>query len=206
MSQETISTKQKLLEVAEELFATKGVEATLVGDIVQGAGQRNPSALRYHFGSREGVLQAILEKHLQRIEERRARLLADWPDPGPTTPRDAVELAVLPLAELLAEESGRRYLRILGQTMYELTPDQLDGVEKYPSLARTIGTMRDGIDHLPPRLVDERIQGTLILVSAMLAVRARDMAGRRRMPVPLDTFKANVIAMATATLTAQLDE
>ncbi|WP_420879480.1 TetR/AcrR family transcriptional regulator [Rhodococcus sp. (in: high G+C Gram-positive bacteria)] len=204
MGQETVSTKQKLLEVAEELFATQGVSATLVGDIVTGAGQRNPSALRYHFGSREGVLQAIREKYLTRIEERRATLLSGWPTPGPRDPRDAVELAVTPLAELLSSESGRRYLRILGQTMYELTPEQMDGVEKYPSLAATIALMRAGIDDLPPRVVDERIQGTLLLISAMLAIRARDMANRRRPPLPLETFTRNVISMATSTLTAPL--
>lgn len=206
MSREPLSTKEKLLDVAEELFASRGVEATLVGDIVQGAGQRNPSALRYHFGSREGVLQAILEKHLTRIEERRAKLLASWPAPGPRTPRDAIELAVVPLAELLSTEAGRRYLRILGQTMYELAPDQLEGVGKYPSLSTTIDLMRGCIDTLPPRVVDERIQGTLLLISAMLAIRARDMSSRRRPPLPLSTFQRNLVAMATSTLTAPYDE
>ncbi|NKT05045.1 TetR family transcriptional regulator [Rhodococcus hoagii] len=144
MSQGTPSTKQKLLEVAEELFATRGVEATLIGDIVQGAGQRNPSALRYHFGSREGVLQAIREKYLAELDRRRAELFEQWPGGDPSTPRDAVTLVVVPLVELLGSEGGRRYLRILGQTMYELNPDQMGAVAQYPSLARALDLMRGG--------------------------------------------------------------
>ncbi|CAM3093838.1 TetR family transcriptional regulator [Prescottella defluvii] len=205
MSQGTPSTKQKLLEVAEELFAARGVEATLIGDIVQGAGQRNPSALRYHFGSREGVLQAIREKYLAQLEQRRAELLEKWPAPGPSTPRDAVTIVVAPLVELLRDEGGRRYLRILGQTLFELNTDQMVGVDRYPSLARSFDLMRAGMEHVPDNLVEDRVKGVLTLVSAALATRARDAATGRRMPNSIPDFKANVIAMATAVLTAPID-
>ncbi|NKR42098.1 TetR family transcriptional regulator [Rhodococcus hoagii] len=205
MSQGTPSTKQKLLEVAEELFATRGVEATLIGDIVQGAGQRNPSALRYHFGSREGVLQAIREKYLAELDRRRAELFEQWPGGDPSTPRDAVTLVVVPLVELLGSEGGRRYLRILGQTMYELNPDQMGAVAQYPSLARALDLMRGGMDEVPANLVEDRIRGALIVISEALATRARDTAGRRRAPNSIPDFRRNVIAMATALLTAPLD-
>lgn len=205
MSQGTPSTKQKLLEVAEELFATRGVEATLIGDIVQGAGQRNPSALRYHFGSREGVLQAIREKYLAELERRRATMFEEWPGSGPATPVDAVTLAVVPLVELLRSEGGRRYLRILGQTMFELNPDQMEAVVKYPSLARTLDLMRASMAHVPDNLVEDRIRGALILISAALATRARDVANRRRPPNSIPDFQQNVIAMASAVLTAPVD-
>ncbi|MFE4498604.1 TetR/AcrR family transcriptional regulator [Rhodococcus sp. NPDC056743] len=202
MSTGELSTKQKLLEVAEELFATKGIEATLVGDIVQGAGQRNPSALRYHFGSREGILQAIREKYLVQLEARRTAMLAAWPET--VTPRECVELIVVPLCEMLAGEAGRRYLRILGQTIYQLEPEQIDQVPpSYPSLVRSIEVLRESIGHLPAPVVDERVRGAILLATAMLAVRARDLTGRRRLPLSAADFQANVIDMTTAALTAK---
>ncbi|MDV6266490.1 MULTISPECIES: TetR/AcrR family transcriptional regulator [Rhodococcus] len=201
MSTGELSTKQKLLEVAEELFATKGIEATLVGDIVSGAGQRNPSALRYHFGSREGILQAIREKYLVQLESRRTVMLANWQ--GDVTPRACVELIVAPLGEMLTSEAGRRYLRILGQTIYQLEPEQIDQVPpKYPSLVRSIELLRESIGHLPGPLVDERVRGAILLATAMLAVRARDLTGRRRLPLSAADFQVNVIDMTTAALTA----
>ncbi|TSD48883.1 TetR/AcrR family transcriptional regulator [Rhodococcus sp. KBS0724] len=202
MSTGELSTKQKLLEVAEELFATKGIEATLVGDIVQGAGQRNPSALRYHFGSREGILQAIREKYLVQLEARRTAMLAAWPETA--TPRECVELIVVPLCAMLAGEAGRRYLRILGQTIYQLEPEQIDQVPpSYPSLVRSIEVLRESIGHLPAPVVDERVRGAILLATAMLAVRARDLTGRRRLPLSAADFQANVIDMTTAALTAK---
>lgn len=205
MDQGSVSTRQKLLEVSEELFATKGVNATLVGDIVQGAGQRNPSALRYHFGSREGVLQVIMEKYLDLIEQRRAELLEQWPDSGPATSGGAVTLVVIPLVELLQNESGRRYLRILGQTMYNIDPHQMNDVAGYPSLARTIALMRDGLIHVPDNMVEDRIRGALLLITAALAVRARDVANKRQSSGSISDFQTNVIAMATAVLAAPVD-
>ncbi|MGG7102246.1 TetR/AcrR family transcriptional regulator [Rhodococcus sp. 24CO] len=201
MSTGELSTKQKLLEVAEELFATKGIEATLVGDIVSGAGQRNPSALRYHFGSREGILQAIREKYLVQLEARRTAMLARWQ--GDATPRACVELIVVPLGEMLTGEAGRRYLRILGQTIYQLEPEQIDQVPpNYPSLVRSIELLRESIGHLAAPLVDERVRGAILLATAMLAVRARDLAGRRRLPLSAADFQVNLIDMTTAALTA----
>ncbi|MDI9915120.1 TetR family transcriptional regulator [Rhodococcus sp. IEGM 1379] len=197
-----LSTRQKLLEVAEVLFARKGIEATLVGDIVQGAGQRNPSALRYHFGSREGILQAIREKYLVQLEVRRTAMLATWPDT--TTPRECVELIVVPLGEMLSTEAGRRYLRILGQTIYQLEPEQIDQVPpNFPSLMRSIELLRASIGDLPAPVVNERVRGAILLATALLAVRARELTGRRRLPLSAADFQANVIDMTVAALTAQ---
>lgn len=60
-------TRARLLVEAERLFAEVGVLQAATGDIVRAAGQRNASALTYHFGSgkghfgsRQGVLDAIL--------------------------------------------------------------------------------------------------------------------------------------------------
>lgn len=205
MSRGELSTKEKLLEVAEELFATKGIDATLVGDIVQGAGQRNPSALRYHFGSREGILGAIREKYLVQLEARRTVMLAEWSAPGPSTPRESVELIVVPLCDMLSHDAGRRYLRILGQTIYQLEPEQIDQVPPhYPSLARCIELVRESISSLPSPLVDERVRGAILLATAILSVRARDLSIRRRLPLSSADFRENLIAMTTAALTAQL--
>lgn len=204
MSQGTHSTKQKLMDVAEELFATKGIAATLVGDIVQGAGQRNPSALRYHFGSRDALLQAIREKYLVQLEERRTTLYTEWPAPGPSTARDAVSITVIPLVELLRTEPGRRYLRILGQTLFDLDPGQMSETSRYPSLAKTLALMESDISDAPIDLVGDRVRGCLLMITGALATTARDITAGRR-AIPGADYQQNVIAMATAALTAPID-
>jgi AcrR family transcriptional regulator len=53
-------TRNRLLRAAVQVFDRKGYAAASVREIVEAAGVTKP-ALYYHFGSKEGVLAAILE-------------------------------------------------------------------------------------------------------------------------------------------------
>ncbi|MCL6524389.1 MAG: TetR family transcriptional regulator [Thermoflavifilum sp.] len=52
--------KEKILEVAEELFAEKGYEGTSVRDIAQRA-EVNIAMISYYFGSKEKLLEALIQ-------------------------------------------------------------------------------------------------------------------------------------------------
>ena len=105
--------REALIAVAERLFAERGVDAVPVGDVVKAAGQRNSSAVQYHFGNKAGLLQAILEPHQARLDARRAEMLDDLGEqPGLEA---LIEALVRPLASLLDDESGRHYIRIRAQ-------------------------------------------------------------------------------------------
>lgn len=54
--------KEKILEAAEELFAEKGFEGTSVRDIAQKA-DVNIAMISYYFGSKEKLLEALIEMH-----------------------------------------------------------------------------------------------------------------------------------------------
>lgn len=70
------TTREKLLDVAEELFARHGLEAVSVRAILREAGLRNQSALQYHFGGRENLMSAIQERRVRQLEQKRRELLA----------------------------------------------------------------------------------------------------------------------------------
>ena len=59
----------EVLDAALQLFADKGFASTSVREIVLKAGLTKP-ALYYHFGSKEGLLRAILEEGLAEFEAR----------------------------------------------------------------------------------------------------------------------------------------
>jgi AcrR family transcriptional regulator len=68
-------TKERILREAGRLFARRGLWQPTVREITAAAGQRNVSALNYHFGSRDGLLAAILEHHgVPTDDARRVRL------------------------------------------------------------------------------------------------------------------------------------
>ena len=61
-----IKTREKLLDAAVDLFAANGFRGTSIRDIARLTGMTIPN-IYYHFGSKEGLLIAILERATRQI-------------------------------------------------------------------------------------------------------------------------------------------
>src|SRR5689334_19919887 len=114
------TTQRQLIRAAEDLFATRGIDAVSLREITSAAGVRNATALQYHFGDREGLLKAVLRKHYDDVEARRHALLdayeANGASQGPEALRTLVAAFVAPAASKLADpDGGRAFLRIMAQ-------------------------------------------------------------------------------------------
>lgn len=111
--------KEQLLKAAERLFATKGLGAVSAREITLSAGQKNHSALNYHFGSLDSVLEAILSFRMQPLNERRKQILETVKhEKNDHNLRNLVEVVVLPFAEeLLRPQEESYYLILLSQLM-----------------------------------------------------------------------------------------
>lgn len=62
-------TRQRLLEVARELFAHKGLEATTMNDIAQESG-RGRRTLYTYFRNKEEIYYAVIEEELERLSDK----------------------------------------------------------------------------------------------------------------------------------------
>ena len=71
MARDATRTRSRLLRAGEQRFARDGVSGARMSDVVRDAGQANDSAVGYHFGSRQGLLEAIVAKHVAAMDERR---------------------------------------------------------------------------------------------------------------------------------------
>lgn len=67
-------TKSRLIEATESLIANKCFEAVSVRDIT-GLAKANVAAVNYHFGSREGLLGAVLDFRMKPLSAERAQRL-----------------------------------------------------------------------------------------------------------------------------------
>ncbi|MEJ2200328.1 MAG: TetR family transcriptional regulator, partial [Desulfuromonadaceae bacterium] len=67
-------TKERILDAAEELFARQGFHATSLRAITGGA-QVNLAAVNYHFGSKDGLLEAVFSRRLTPLNQERQRRL-----------------------------------------------------------------------------------------------------------------------------------
>lgn len=69
-----VSTPARILEAAERLFSTRGIDGVSLREITAAAGV-NSAALHYHFGSKEAVLEELFALRARPIAERREQLL-----------------------------------------------------------------------------------------------------------------------------------
>ena len=136
-------TRQRLIEAATREFAEHGVHAASLLEVTRQAGQRNRGAVHYHFGSREGMLVAVLEQKVDYLAERERELLAIARQRPDDDLESVVAAFVRPAVELsdLGWE-GRCYLMILAELVEDdralLDPE----VVARPGAHRRLGGLR----------------------------------------------------------------
>jgi AcrR family transcriptional regulator len=93
-------TREAIMAAAERLFAEQGLSAVSSRQISEAAGQGNVTAVSYHFGSRTGLVRAIMSKHGERADLIRQRHLVALTDGSGL--RAWVRCLVRPVPEYLA--------------------------------------------------------------------------------------------------------
>lgn len=183
-------TRRRLLDAGERLFAERGIDAVSLAELTQAAGLHNTGAVHYYFGGREQLLAAIVDEHRDALDARRAELLDQAEAAGPVGPAELVRCLVAPMAELLDDPRGRRFLSI--QAQRALRPTERRPVPR-PLVQRVmrIEGRADGRGPIADLLFD---LGHLLALSA-LAQRARIEAEHgREAGVGRDAFVAQLLA------------
>ena len=138
MNAELSATSIQLLLTAERLFAQDGIAAVSTRRIAQEANQRNVSALQYHFGSIDNLIDALLSMRLETINRRRQELLDALPgEQRDTDLHRLLQALVLPLLEQLDVPDShfvgclyQLYVRARGEHVYNtLEPQFTAGLE-----------------------------------------------------------------------------
>lgn len=202
MARDASDTRERLVAEARRLFASDGVYRVKVADIVAAAGQRNPSALTYHFGSRDGVLEEILERHNGPIDVERGRYLAGL-DAEPST-RDLMAVLLRAYSSQLATVEGRQYLAIVDQ----ISPGVVDyefnvGAVAGENLQHVFRVLLERPASLAIELRRDRLVGAVILMTASMADRARRIDGGDLGQPDEEAYLSNLADMLVAVLEAE---
>lgn len=209
MAAET-STRDKLLDAATRLFAERGIDNVSIAEIVRAAGQRNASAVHYHFGNRNEVLRALLAQHVPAIHDRRVELIEKARARPAHDVTSAVEAIVRPLTELAQRGwRERAYLQIGSELTHWLaradTPDIAELMEQTAGFEawRLIRDRAQG--PLPDDLWDDRQEIAISFIGRAAADRARLLDQEGEHPILSDDrFVANLIAMVVGAMTAPM--
>ncbi|MBS44296.1 MAG: TetR family transcriptional regulator [Nocardioides sp.] len=108
----------ELISAAERLFAEKGIDGVSLREITREAHQRNTTALQYHFGGRDGLVRALVQKHMHTVAVRRAALLDHIEGRDDLCLRDGAAILVQPVvAKLTDDDGGPEFLQIAGELL-----------------------------------------------------------------------------------------
>jgi AcrR family transcriptional regulator len=148
------ATRLRLLKAAEKLFARNGIDAVSIRDITDAA-KANSASIHYHFGSKRGLIEALLARWAGELVARRGKLLdgideRERAGQGPTI-RDVAEVLVWPMVDLGgARRGGGGYVGFLAAVMNhpEFIPLMNDLYE--PDISRTLTVLEKVTPHLSP--------------------------------------------------------
>lgn len=118
---ETVNTREKIIRVAERLFGSQGYAAVSLRTIMTEA-EVNIASVHYHFGTKEGLLKAVLEARAGAINAERARRFdACAPATRGARPelRPIIEAFVVPAAQALATPGGSDYARLSSMCSFD---------------------------------------------------------------------------------------
>jgi AcrR family transcriptional regulator len=199
--------RRQILDAALELFAERGITGVSLREIRLAAKQGNSAALQYHFGTKDGLLRALLERELPLLVDRRHALLAVAREAGGDDVRAVAAVFVLPYAQLA---TGTERERHVVQFLSQLHDDVTLSVEDIQDLIGDTATAEAGkllgqrLTPSPgPVILSERIRvGTNSFLHAA-AIWAR--GERREHKVSDAMFRANLVDMFLGALLAPVN-
>jgi AcrR family transcriptional regulator len=188
-----------LVVAAEELVARRGIHGVSAREVVKAAGQRNNSAIAYHFGSWHGLLDAVWSRRAPRINAERAALVAAARLDQPPSLERLVHAYVHPLTTEVARSTPSYWARFNEQWLATAPLDVLAVPERgrtaadyYPSdesLTVLAELLEEIVSHLNlPRADSRRRVGhavRFVIGSFAAWERARDM-GAAPDPAPFE--------------------
>jgi len=160
--------QRKILIAAERLFAQRGVANVSLREIGAAAGQRNNSAVQYHFKTKQVLILALYDFRLIPLNARRVEMLGARSEHSLV---DLVEAYVRPLGSAVVEASGANsYARFIHRYLGEGSGDFEPFHQRHNRGVKAISSeLETRLDHLPEPLRAERIRQMSQLVTAVLA-------------------------------------
>lgn len=189
--------RDALMEAAERLFAERGLDHVSTREILDAAGQKNQSALQYHFGDRGGLLWAIFDRRMATVEARRKAILRLAPPPGQEAPILLIDALIRPLVEASTEkDGGHLFLKLAMQSAYRPDTDMLEIIDsgRFPVVKEISARIDLHLRHLPEE--ERPIRKRLVIEGGVGAVWIWAQSAYR--DENMETFIRTAIAMGVS--------
>jgi AcrR family transcriptional regulator len=185
------ATINRIVLEAERLFAEHGIDRVSLREIAVASGQKNTDSVSYHFGDREGLVQAIKHHYTIVFEPlRKAMLDAATAMGRDNDVRALLEILVLPYLSVTVANGTHSYIAFISQDLARRT-----GFNKfYPFLAfvedqvRTcsavLARLRDRLIFLPEEVFQFRVRAAIaIFANAIQSWDSLRLSGVTELPL-----------------------
>ncbi|MGN5236247.1 TetR/AcrR family transcriptional regulator [Rhodococcus sp. SJ-3] len=204
-------TRLLLISAAEKLVAENGPEGVSSRQIAAAAGQTNNYAVQYHFGSKEGLLDAVFAHRLQRVDAVRAELFESAMSSGEEpSVRKCLDVVLLPLADEVPDPDSR-YVGFLTRVFlyrFNEIPAWFGGGERpiSPIAIRVAEMIRAQMSYVPAALRNRRIH--IVLANCLLALASfeQQLSNGETPELPFDVFVTDLLDTAAQALATPLSE
>jgi AcrR family transcriptional regulator len=126
-----LETRERIVDVAVRFIARNGARGTSLADIAAEAGV-SQAGLLYHFGTKEALLNAVMDRHLAFTEEW---LWGHGPDPGV----EIVDIIARHMASWPSQHDDKVY-SLLGMNTVVLGENVSADTDLHPRLVEGYGT------------------------------------------------------------------
>ncbi|MGZ0151181.1 TetR/AcrR family transcriptional regulator [Kribbella sp. WER1] len=150
------TTRERLLNVAEQRFGEGGYEGTSLRAITVAAAA-NIAAVNYHFGSKEALLRAAVARAMTPVNAERRRRLDQLETDGEPTPEQLIRAFVEPGLELVLRrgERGAVVARFIGRIAFDPSRRirELYAAESDPVESRYLAALQRALPQAAPDAV-----------------------------------------------------
>jgi AcrR family transcriptional regulator len=165
-----------LILAAEKMIAIHGLIGVSLRQINEAAGHKNSGATHYHFGSREGLIQAVLNYRIAAIAARRDAIVEHLKQqPSGLDIRGLVSALAHPLVEeLKPRPEGNHFLRFSERIRRERDEFEVDYSFPVESWRFAQQELLRRLAHLPHSLAALRVQMVLDhIISGLAGIEAK---------------------------------
>jgi AcrR family transcriptional regulator len=209
-----MTTKNRILDAAERLFAREGFEATSLRAITAEA-QANLAAVNYHFQSKEALVQAVIGRRMGPVNQRRLALLDGYEAEAGANPvplENILDAFLRPVIEIAAGHA-KEFVPLIGRLYTEPGgfSERLYQQQFEPLARRFLPALKRALPEVPENELVWRVHFAIgVMAHTMGAgVMLRALSGGRCDPThdaegTLQRMQAFILAGMTAPVPAEV--
>jgi AcrR family transcriptional regulator len=176
MSKAQFSTKERILDAAETLFAQYGFGGTSLRQVTSQA-DVNIAAVNYHFGSKENLVNEVFRRRMDEMSAQRIQRLQMAVAASPDD-LEAILAAFVEPALAMAQDGGGAFIRVIARAYAEKN----DGLrrflsEQYGHVSREFAK---AVAHCVPGLTKEELYWRFDFLAGALTYAMADFGMIKR--------------------------